>query len=78
MVDLLDPHDITRDDAVWKAGGLARFAEKHGDGFGRIELIILTPGGDIKRLDVNRDATREKVKAVTSPEHLRALFDEQR
>ncbi|OQB40021.1 MAG: Type III restriction enzyme, res subunit [Candidatus Hydrogenedentes bacterium ADurb.Bin179] len=74
VVDILDPHDSGLRDAVDKAIGLARFAEKHGDYFGRIELIILGPKNDIKLLDVNREAIREKVKVVTSPAHLDALF----
>ncbi len=74
VVDILDPHDSRLSDAVDKAVGLARFAEKHGDYFGRIELIVLGSGCEIKRLDVNREAIREKVKVITSPAHLDALF----
>ena len=36
IVDLLEPHDIARTDAVYKAKGLARYAEKHGEFYGRI------------------------------------------
>lgn len=74
-VDLLDPHDSGLTDAVDKAVGLARFAEKHGDSFGRIELIVVGNKGDIKRLDVNREGIREKVKQVGSRAHLDALFE---
>jgi type III restriction enzyme len=74
VVDILDPHDSGLRDAVDKAIGMVRFAEKHGDYFGRIELIILGPKDEIKRLDVNRESIREKVKVVTSPAHLDALF----
>lgn len=76
-VDLLDPHDSGLTDAVDKAVGLARFAEKHGDSFGRIELIVVGNKGDIKRLDVNREGIREKVKQVGSRAHLDALFERQ-
>lgn len=77
QVDILDPHDSGLPDAYDKAVGLARFAEKHGDHFSRIELIILGSKGEIKRLDVNREATREKVKKVGSTAHLAALFEGQ-
>jgi type III restriction enzyme len=77
VVDILDPHDSGLRDAVDKAVGLARFAEKHGDSFGRIELIVVDRSGAIKRLDVNREAIRDKVKTVTSATHLDALFEGQ-
>lgn len=73
-VDILDPHDSGLRDAVDKAKGLARFAGKHGDSFGRIELIVLDNDGIIRRLDVNREAMREKVLKVDSAAHLDALF----
>jgi len=76
-VDLLDPHNAGLPDAVGKAVGLARYAEKHGDFFDRIELIVVAPNGHIKRLNVNREAIREKVKTVTSTPHLEALFEGQ-
>lgn len=76
-VDLLDPHDSGRTDAVDKAVGLARYAERHGDSFGRIELIVVRSKGEIKRLDVNRESIREKVKQVGSDAHLDALYEGQ-
>ena len=76
-VDLLDPHDSSRTDAVDKAVGLARYAGRHGDSFGRIELIVVGGKGEIKRLDVNRESIREKVKQVGSDAHLDALFQGQ-
>jgi len=74
-VDLLDPHNSGLPDAVEKAVGLARFAEKHGDQYGRIELISLGSQGDIRRLNVNREVVREKVKRVGTAAHLDALFE---
>lgn len=76
-VDLLDPHDSGRTDAVDKAVGLARYAARHGDSFGRIELIVVGSKGEIKRLDVNRESIREKVKQVGSDAHLDALYEGQ-
>ncbi len=66
------PHG--RPDAVEKATGLARYAERHGDYFGRIELIIVGKDGEIRRLNVKKEAIREKVLSVQERGHLEALF----
>ena len=76
-VDLLDPHDSGLADAKDKAVGLARYADRHGDSFGRIELIVVGSKGEIKRLDVNRESIREKVRQVGDAAHLDALFEGQ-
>lgn len=76
-LDLLDPHWPGLGDAAEKAAGLARYADKHGEHYGRIEIISLTPKGKILRLDVNQEATREKVKVVKDLAHLEALFQGQ-
>ena len=80
-VDILDPHWDTHEDSAAKTRGLARFAEKHGHQFGRIEVIVKEGGkgdkGRLRRLDVNRDEVR--ADAVTLEEQdnaqLRKLFD---
>lgn len=77
VVDILDPHDSGLPDAVDKAVGLAMFADKHGEYFGRIELITLGSNGEIQRLDVNREEIRAKVKTIDSAAHLDALFEGQ-
>jgi type III restriction enzyme len=74
VVDLLDPHALHLEDAPAKAAGLAAFAAKHGHDFGRIELIIVD-GDKMKRLDLADEAVREKVKEVSTHEHLRQLYD---
>jgi len=75
VVDILEPHSLSHDDSANKAKGLADFALRHGDLFGRIELIIKEKGKLI-RLDVNQANMRDKVRAVSSNEHLRQLFDQ--
>ena len=75
QVDLLDPHDPGLRDAVDKAVGLARYAGRHGDFFGRIELVILAKDGEIKRLDVKKEDIREKVLQVKDMAYLQALFE---
>lgn len=74
VVDLLDPHALHLEDAPAKAAGLALFAAKHGHEFGRIELIIVD-GDKMKRIDLSDEAVRDKVKEVSTTEHLRQLYD---
>ena len=74
-VDILDPHLLSLDDSPPKAAGLAEYAAKHYDKFGRIELIIVDDD-KIKRLDLTDESIRNKVKQVTTHAHLRLLFDQ--
>jgi type III restriction enzyme len=75
VVDIIEPHTISLSDAPAKAAGLAKFAAKHFDKFGRIELILID-GKNQKRLDLTDQATRNRVKAITLPQELRQLFAE--
>ena len=53
IFDILEPHDPSRKDNCPKAIGLAKFAEKHGASFGRIELIREQSGVGVKsRLEI--------------------------
>jgi hypothetical protein len=74
VVDVLEPHSLSHDDSAAKAKGLADFALSHGDEFGRIELII-KEGDELIRLDVNKDDVRDKVRAVSTNQHLRQLLE---
>ena len=74
VVDLLDPHALHLEDAPAKAAGLAQFAAKHGHEFGRIELIIVE-GDRIKRLDLQDEEVRDRVKAVQDHSHLKHLYE---
>jgi type III restriction enzyme len=73
VVDILDPHAPSLDDWWQKAVGLAEYAAKHGNLFGRIELIYLD-GKDIVRLDLTDETLRNRVLAVKNNDHLRDLF----
>ncbi len=73
IIDILEPHNPGYDDNAAKAVGLAKFASKHGDQFGRIELIRVE-GTHIKRLDVNDNHHRQRVLNVNSNQHLDELF----
>ena len=76
VVDVLEPHATAYSDSWAKAVGLAKFARDHGDPhFGRIELITKI-GKAMKRLDVNKAETRQKVLAVQTNQHLQQLFED--
>jgi type III restriction enzyme len=79
--DILEPHDPSRDDNAAKVVGLAEFAEKYWDLFGRIQLIRKMKARDGKnhyyRLDVGELATRKKVLAVKSNDELDRIFDQE-
>ena len=73
LVDLLDPHLESLEDAPVKAKGLAKFAREHGHAFGRIELVIVEDER-ILRLDLKDEEIRRDVLGVTTTSHLRMLF----
>jgi type III restriction enzyme len=73
VVDILEPHDDSRVDTVPKAIGLAKFADEHGEEFGR--LIIARKNGDKWQLaDMNDKETREKTKKMQPQSDLESLF----
>lgn len=74
VVDLLDPHRMDLEDAPAKAAGLARYADKHSQEFGRIELIIVE-GEEIRRLNLTDERVRNKVRGVSNHAHLRQLYE---
>ena len=73
VVDILEPHDDTRADTLPKAIGLAKFADEHGEEFGR--LIVARKKGDKWQMpDMNDKATREKTKKMQPQSDLESLF----
>lgn len=76
VVDILEPHSLSHDDSASKAKGLADFAFRHGELFGRIELIIKEKGR-LLRLNINQAGVRDKVRAVSNNEHLRQILDQE-
>ena len=74
LVDILEPHSSSLADSYAKARGLAKYAQKHHCDFGRIE-IIRVDGGKIRRIDLNDDATRNKVLTVDTNAGLDLVFD---
>lgn len=79
IFDILEPHDPSRKDNYPKAVGLAKFAEKHWDKFGRIQLIRLKKGVDGRehfyRLDMGKTTVLNKVRGIISNEELDKIFD---
>ena len=76
-IDILEPHDPSLSDNFEKAVGLAKFAEKHGALFGRIQLIRKqsSAGGEhFARLEINQAATIKKLLLITSNPQLDELF----
>lgn len=75
MVDILDPHGDFLADALDKVKGLARYAERHGDSYGRIEAIRVVKDR-IERLDLQVNKLREKVLEATTVQQLSTLYVE--
>ncbi|MGI6746610.1 MAG: hypothetical protein ACOX45_10920 [Acutalibacteraceae bacterium] len=79
VFDILEPHDPSRKDNYPKAVGLAKFAEKHWDIYGKIQLIRQKRGPDGRdhfyRLDMSQTAIRNKVRGITSNEELDRIFE---
>jgi type III restriction enzyme len=75
ICDILEPHSLSWEDSVAKAKGLAEFASKHGDEFGRIQLIAKF-GKAYKKLSLDDIETRDQALAVTTSDHLKLLFED--
>lgn len=73
IVDILDPHDPTRADAVPKAKGLARYAEKHGARFGRIQVIAKVDD-QLRRLELTDPKVRNAVAVIETSDALLHLY----
>lgn len=78
LFDILEPHDPSLGDNFEKAVGLARFAERHGHLFGRIQLIRKQPspagGVHFARLDMNTEAVRKQVLLISGNPQLDSIF----
>ena len=72
VIDILEPHDDSRTDNLPKAIGLAKYAAQN-PGAGRIQLIHLD-GGSLKRIDLSKKATRDRVLLAASDYELNNIF----
>lgn len=75
VVDMIEPHSISLGDAPAKTAGLAKFAAKHADKFGRIELILID-GNTSKKFDLTDETVRNKLKGVKHADTLKQLVAE--
>lgn len=75
VCDIIDPHSHALADAWPKAVGLAEYATRHGDDFGRIKLIAKV-GKSLSELDLKDEDVRAKVRAVDSSAALLRLFEQ--
>lgn len=74
VADIVDPHLLSYEDAWHRAKGLAKYAAKHADKFGRIEMIRVEDGR-VERIDVMDEKWRDRVLNVSTNAHLRELFE---
>jgi type III restriction enzyme len=74
LPDVLEPHSLAWEDTVEKARGMAEFALRHGELFGRIDMLAEVNGRTC-RLPLNNRETRDAVLRVEGPNGLRALFE---
>ncbi len=80
VFDILEPHDPSRKDNCPKAVGLAEFAKKHWDKYGKIQLIRKQKGPDGRehfyRLDMAKTIVCNKVLGITTNTELDRIFAE--
>jgi type III restriction enzyme len=78
VVDVLEPHADNQADLAPKLAGLCQFADRHGDRFGRIALILLIEKRSRKVLlpiDVNDPDIRGEAKMITKNRQVVALAE---
>ncbi len=73
IVDIIDPHDHTKPDAVGKAQGLSAYAAAHADQVGHVDLVAKI-GTRYRRLHLDQSAIRRRVDALTSTGELLNLY----
>ena len=73
VVDIVDPHDHSRDDAPGKARGLAAYAREHGHLFGHIDLMAKIDGR-MRVLHLETEKVRTAVDAIEGNAALVALY----
>ena len=78
IIDILEPHDPTRQDNLGKAQGYAEYARQN-PGVGRIQLIRMKQDSTGKerayRLDMSKSSVRDKVTHCINNNELNHVFD---
>jgi type III restriction enzyme len=78
IIDILEPHAPNQGDLAAKLQGLCRYAERHGDRFGRIELLLVqgARGAEtLLRINVNDADIREEARIQTENAQVVALAE---
>jgi type III restriction enzyme len=73
VIDIMDPHDHTRPDALGKAQGLSAYAAKHIDALGHVDLIAKVKG-KMRRLHLEKATVRDELDALTTTNELANLY----
>src|SRR5450756_1045013 len=73
VVDILEPHNDSYVDALPKAIGLAKFAEEHGEEFGRF-IFARKVGNNWQYADMSDKGTREKILKTQPGSDIAGLF----
>ncbi|MFM8350106.1 MAG: hypothetical protein ACKN9D_03480, partial [Actinomycetales bacterium] len=73
LVDVTDPHDPTRPDALGKAQGLSAYAHRHAEILGHVDLVAELDGR-FRRLHLETAAVRQQVDRLTTVAELANLY----
>jgi hypothetical protein len=71
---LVDPHNYALADTSPKWRGLSDYALKQGSAFGRIDAVIRTPDGVLKKLDLKKSEVREALEHSQTGDDILAIF----
>lgn len=75
VVDIVDPHDHTKPDAISKAKGLSDYARKHSESVVNHVDIVAKIGGTYRRLHLERESVRKQVdKLSDNAKELESLY----
>lgn len=66
LPSIVDPHGQHLDDSLVKLQGLAKYAERYGDDFHRIEAVV-QDGNSWRKLDLKKGSVRELILNHTGP-----------
>jgi type III restriction enzyme len=73
-VDIVEPHRTDEGDTARKLLGLAEYATRHSDRFGKIMVVAKTNDDVFRSVDLNDEAARAAAKAVTTTQSVVRLF----
>jgi type III restriction enzyme len=74
LPSIVDPHNYALADTSPKWRGLSEYAVRHGDLFGRINGVIKTPDGTLKKIDLKSEAVRAALEESHTADDVLAIF----